>query len=1757
MKTMNSDILIVAGMHRSGTSLTASLLQRLGVDIGEKLVGPAYGNVKGHFENLEFVQFHQEILQANGVDQLGCTTEKLEVPAHFWQQAAALVQRCQQRSPIWGWKDPRTTLFLPFWQQLLPSAKFIFVYRSPWEVVDSLYRRATDSALLDRPDLAMAMWLHYNQQALYFYQQFPDQCLFANVYPIGARPDILVREINQKFALNLPSPPGDNFDQSLLVNEIVKTSRPSLIRRYFPDALELYDQLEAMAGELNSGITNDVIRPMSPQWAFKDWLDIRKLEKERKILKIELEEWQVQFEEARDRVVSLETELGTTQLELDGTSVRYQETLTKLLRIETELGETQILLDQAQFKLKQKQAEVEDLDTRRREAIDKLVATETQLGATQLELNGVQAKYSEALAKLVKSETELGQAQFHFQAKEAQFQEALVKIQQLEAELGQTQWQLQGTQAKLQEALAKIFELEGRLGQALGEIAAMKSSKFWKLREKWIALKGRARRFLQPQFVISLDLPRSWQIASSEPTELKVAGWCFHSGFLELQAIRASLGDLIVAGKYGIERGDVGSQYPAIPGAGYSGFEITISVPVGYHDLMLEVQDTTGKWHQIATYAVKVSQLQAAFDLPTIWQQRQGQAFFAGWCCHPEIPVTGLKLYCNDQAVDCVYGLPRKDVASVYPTWVNSDRSGFEALIESLPVGEWQIRLEVELATGETLSIPAPHPLQVQRVQLAQKIKVKTQEFNRYAGALRKRAQERKQRLGRLIPMPWEIPTILRRMTEMYEQQQRQQPGELLPPPGFEVPAPLDPYDAWLAVNQWNDHRRDYLQRRLDMTENLPKISVVMPVFNPPVEFLQAAIQSVVNQVYQNWELCIADDCSTNPAIRDILQQWAEQDSRIKVVFRPENGNISAATNSAAELATGEFIGFLDHDDELTPDALGEVALYLAHSPDTDFIYSDDDKIDTEGCRFEPQFKPDWSPELLLAYMYLGHFCAVRRTLFTEIGGLRLGLEGSQDYDFALRATEKAHKVSHIPLVLYHWRTAPGSTAVSGAEKPASFGAGQRAVQDALNRRQVPGEVYQPDWAVREHLGIFAPKFPDQGPSVTIIIPTKNQVKLLKACLDSLTKTTYQNYQILIIDNESDDPETLAYFQQISHQVLPVKNPDGKFNFAAINNRAAEHVETDFLLFLNNDTEIINPHWLSQMMGYAQIEGVGAVGGRLLFPDQRVQHGGILHGLHHGLAGHAFKLLPHDQRGYLSHAMLARNYLAVTAACLLTPRHLFLDLGKFDEKTFGVAYNDADYGYRLYQQGYRSVYCPDAELIHKEGHSRGFKDNPQEVAAFRQKYAPLIDPFYSPHLSLKNELFEIEPRHFFLPFASLEDKPQSPALKPVKILMASNSLEFTGAPLHQYEIALKLASNGNIQPIIFCTADGPLKTWYEQAGIPVIIAPHPLEHIYDQQGYEQALDNFQTQIKDTEIDVIYANTLENFFIIDCGHRLGIPTIWNIHESEPWQTYFDRFGPEIATQALKCFAFPYKIIFVADATRNRYLPLNSHHNFTVIHNGLDIQRLYQQGEQWDRQSARQALDIQPDEITILLLGTVCERKGQQDLIKALALLSPGTHTKIRCFIVGDRPSLYSHQLAALAAELPGTLRQRLTLVPETADVAKYYQAADIFVCTSRVESYPRVILEAMAYNLPIITTPVFGIVEQVRPEVNGLFYTPDRPEELAMALQTLVENENRRRELANNAKYVLTSLNTFEEMTQAYQQIFQEAYFINQSVGCRV
>jgi len=527
-----------------------------------------------------------------------------------------------------------------------------------------------------------------------------------------------------------------------------------------------------------------------------------------------------------------------------------------------------------------------------------------------------------------------------------------------------------------------------------------------------------------------------------------------------------------------------------------------------------------------------------------------------------------------------------------------------------------------------------------------------------------------------------------------------------------------------------------------------PKISIILPVYNTDEIFLRKAIFSVLYQYYENWELCIVDDKSTKRIITRILDEFQKKDKRIKVLFSDKNEGISISTNKAVNMATGEFVGFLDHDDELEPEALLEVVKTINCNSKIDFIYSDDDKIDKNGFRYDPQFKPGWSPELLLSYCYVGHFKVVRKKIFEELEGFNKKFDGSQDYDFILRLSEKTDKIIHIPEILYHWRSLPGSIAQSTKEKPLSIERGRLAVKEALLRRKIKGDVIQPKFAISSNLGIFDIKYNslDYNEKVTIIIPTKDNFQILKKCISSIKeKTNYLNYDILVINNNSVEKETYEYLEKEKIKFINLETKE--FNFSKINNIAVEMVNTELILFMNNDTEIIYPDWLLQMVGTINLDNkIGAVGARLIYGDKRIQHSGVILGLNGLPAGHANKLLFYEDLGYLGYNRVMRDYSAVTAACMLTRKSLFKKCGGFDQVNLAIEYNDVDYCLKLINLNYRIVYNPNALLYHYEGYTRKNLKNNDDSNYFRNKWSNYIsnDFYYNCNLSLHDEKFKIK-----------------------------------------------------------------------------------------------------------------------------------------------------------------------------------------------------------------------------------------------------------------------------------------------------------------------------------------------------------------------------------------------------------------------------
>lgn len=531
-----------------------------------------------------------------------------------------------------------------------------------------------------------------------------------------------------------------------------------------------------------------------------------------------------------------------------------------------------------------------------------------------------------------------------------------------------------------------------------------------------------------------------------------------------------------------------------------------------------------------------------------------------------------------------------------------------------------------------------------------------------------------------------------------------------------------------------------------------PLISIAVPAYQTPVEFLRQMIESLIVQTYSNWELCIVNASPDNEEMQKVLAEYSAGDSRVRFCNLKENLGIAENTNRAFAMTKGEFVGLLDHDDLLAPNALYEIVKILQDHPQADALYTDEDKVTTElDEHFQPHLKPDFNLDLLRSNNYICHFFVVQKSIVEKAGGFRKEFDGAQDYDFIFRCTENAGEVLHVPEILYHWRTHKASTADNPASKMYAFEAGKRAIEAHLERTGTEGEVSH-----TQDLGFYRVKYPVQGkPLVSVIIPNKDEKETLQTCLEMLEKNTgYQNFEIIIVENNSTTDEIFRYYKELSgNRKIHLLRWGKEFNYSAINNFAVAHAKGEYLLFLNNDVKSINPDWLEEMLGVCQRPEVGGVGAKLIYPDNTIQHAGCVIGMG-GIAGHMFVDMPADHTGYLHKASLLQDMSAVTAACLLMKKEVFEQAGGFTEE-LAVAFNDVDLCLKVRKNGYLIVYDPYAKLYHMESKTRGAEDSKEKVRRFQTEIEYMRchwidilkngDPCYNKNLSLTKWNYSLKP----------------------------------------------------------------------------------------------------------------------------------------------------------------------------------------------------------------------------------------------------------------------------------------------------------------------------------------------------------------------------------------------------------------------------
>ena len=950
--------------------------------------------------------------------------------------------------------------------------------------------------------------------------------------------------------------------------------------------------------------------------------------------------------------------------------------------------------------------------------------------------------------------------------------------------------------------------------------------------------------------------------------------------------------------------------------------------------------------------------------------------------------------------------------------------------------------------------------------------------------------------------------------------------------------------DAWISLNKISSRVGELLKSAPDFKYS-PKISILLPVYNGDPLWLSEAIQSVYNQYYLNWELCIADDSSDNPQTVLFLKNL-KLSSKIKINWCKKNGKIAEASNSAAQLASGDFVLFMDQDDLLEPNALFEIVRCLQTNPDLDLIYGDEDKITIDGYHYDQHFKPDYSYFLLLAYNYFTHPTCIRRELFEKAGRLRNGFNCAQDYDLILRVVELTEKIAHIPKVLYHWRAIPGSMANQTSDKPEVFASAAKALKEHLVRKNKNSELYQPKFAISNNLPVFLLKGKDYGEEVEIIIFTEKNYSATKRCIFSLIeKTAYKNFKLLIIDSTNNHVEFDRFRKSVEFNNIKIINWTENQNESSLGflmNKAANESISPYILFLNNNIEIIEPEWLSRMMTYASFEEAGTIGSKIISASNRIIHAGKrLNSGMYSIPADNFSGANVAEVSYFFLAESTSEKIAVSIDCLLTRHSVFNSVGGFDELDFKNNFIDTDYCLKISNLGFKSIFCADAIIMQHEKERKLQPNYHKDVLSFRRKHKQRPDPWVNVNQNL---------HAYFRPGLNSTLDYCEFHNKPLKLIIFTHNFNWEGAPKVAYNLASSMAER-NFEILIVSPIDGPARISLENKGIRTIVLSefqqNNSDNSYDRNNNQKQNFYFKQLLEEEQADLVFVNVLHSFNIINTTSEMGIPAVWMIHESftpEEIQFHLPWLDPEDFINAFKKAAFT---IFCSASTSGFYKDYNFNQRFRVIRNSLDEKYANLSNTLSEKIQSRHNLNIPDDIFVIVNIAIISSHKNQELLLDAAKIL---LKEKIIIFLVGARKAIpYSDKMKELTKE--NNLESIIKIIDETPDVSDYFSAADCFAFPSSNESYPLAILEAMAYGLPIICSPVNGISEQVQFDINALLINTYDANLLANQILQLKNDKSLRIKMGQNSRIIFESMDTFSDMIDAHEKLLKTAWQLHE------
>lgn len=1302
-------------------------------------------------------------------------------------------------------------------------------------------------------------------------------------------------------------------------------------------------------------------------------------------------------------------------------------------------------------------------------------------------------------------------------------------------------------------------------------------------------------------YMFEVETPTQWTFDGKKTW---VAGWFLSKQGAVFRDIRLWVGDRVFTGLFAIPRPEIELRHRGWTGLPHAGFSFLIDPPPGARLLRIELLDHGNRWFELWRQPIKVRHSRAPrrprlapalvpeallallkrqraqpgltrdqqIDLaarfareisgdwlnvepsPPFWGALEdpkeightqfGKLPVVGWLIHTEQPIVRLTATADPLIENAlVYGQPREDAARRFPDHPSAARSQFFGMVditENAPSPQC-LKVYAELQDGSR------HLVFVRRFrQLSCNEKESPlPEFSRAQfwsalSALRTACRHHHISVG-----PWrEFATAV---LVAYRKFRAAAPASLA-----HLAHGADAYEQWQRTNRLSPHLREVLgQAARALAPHGPKLTLVADARGSVADEVAALVESLRDQIYPNWELRIAVP-SVDAATAAEATRLAGADARVRVA-RGELKKFVATLNAAAHDASGGYITCVPAHSRIPADALLLVAEALAREPAVELIYTDEDAMDATGRRSAPKFKPDWSPALALSGLHPGLLSFVRRERFLEVGSFRDGFETIAWHDVLLRIGDQldARRVVHLPIIGHHTHARVPLT-VDPSDP--SIEQSRQALEETLRRRRLPGASFLPELSHRLHRHVHQVRWSRDCLArlpVTIVIPTRDRLHLLQECFELLNETVdWTHVHLVIVDDHSRDLDAKHFLETIQRRpelrctVVRPADPSAPFNYSHLVNLALPHVTTPLILHLNNDVNALEPGWLEEMAAWFTQPDVGIVGAKLLYPEKTLNHTGIIVGPHGGLADTPFAKQTEADSPFEWHGA-AREVSAVTGACLLTRTDLYRQLHGFDEAELGVAYNDVDYCLRVRDAGFRVLYTPQAKLMHWGSASRGVTFDEGEHLAFLQRHGRRADEFSNPSLRLRDGRPEPDPAHSV--YASRAGR--------LRVLLLTHNLNLEGAPLFLLEYAEYLARQAGFGLEVITCQDGPLRSNYEALGAKItLIDRHRLYSAETPTDFFARVDEVRALVNFDAIDLVVCNTLVSYWGIHLADRARKPSLFYIHESSSIFRFFEKMLP-LPMHALVEDAFrrATRALFLCHATEAYYKDLDVNGNFRLVPSWIRIDEIERFRAGNSRAELRRRYGYREDETIIANIGTVCERKGQHTFVRAVEhfnhLHRGGAHH--RFLLVGGRAGIY---LDLLTEEIRRMGIPNIDIITETRAVYDYFMLADLFVCSSFEESFPRVVLEAAAFRTPIVSTDVHGIPEMVTQRQDAYLVPPGDYIALSKMMKTCLDKERCGKSLTATAYSRVLRHYSYERVLPRHVALAREAWLDGVTTG---